>query len=166
VTRGRTAESASLDGTALRQVFACFPSGVTAVCGLVNGEPVGFAASSFTSLSLDPPLALVCVGNSSSTWPKLQESPSIGVTVLGADQADICQQLSGRSEERFAGTEWRATDGGAVLIENASAWFECSIEDQVVAGDHLIVVLSILDVGAAPECEPLVFHGSRYRRVV
>jgi flavin reductase (DIM6/NTAB) family NADH-FMN oxidoreductase RutF len=162
-----TSESTTaLDGGALRRVFGCFPSGVTAICALVDGVPSGMAASSFTSVSLDPPLVLICVANTSSTWPGLRASPRIGVSILGAMQAPACQQLSSRREERFADLDWRATDGGAVLLGDASAWFECEIHDEVLAGDHVIVVLRICDLGAEHEVEPLVFHGSRYRQVV
>ena len=162
-----TAEStAALDGNSLRGVFGCFPSGVTAICALVDGAPSGMAASSFTSVSLDPPLVLICVANSSSTWPGLRGSPRLGVSILGADQAPACQQLSARSDDRFAALEWRATDGGAVLLNEAAAWFECEIDDEIPAGDHVIVVLRIHDLAAVPEVEPLVFHASRYRQVV
>ena len=59
-----------VDGTELRRAFGCFPSGVTAVCAIIDGEPVGMAASSFTSVSIDPPLASICVQKSSTTWPR------------------------------------------------------------------------------------------------
>ena len=75
------------DQVLLRQAFACFPSGVTAFCGLAGDKPEGMAASSFTSVSIDPPLVSVCVANSSTTWPRLADLPSLGLSVLASDHA-------------------------------------------------------------------------------
>jgi flavin reductase (DIM6/NTAB) family NADH-FMN oxidoreductase RutF len=75
----------------LRGAFAAFPSGVTAIAGMLDGHPVGMAASSFTSVSLEPPLVSVCMAHSSSTWPSLRRAPSIGVSVLAAGHGDIAR---------------------------------------------------------------------------
>jgi flavin reductase (DIM6/NTAB) family NADH-FMN oxidoreductase RutF len=149
----------------LRQVFSAFPSGVTAVSALIDGQPVGIAASSFTPVSLDPPLASVCVAHSSTTWPLLRQAASFGVSVLSADQEHACAQLSTRGIDRFVGLEWRATPGGAVLLDGASAWLECTIEQQIKAGDHDIVLLRVHDLDADHEVHPLVFHSSQFRRL-
>jgi flavin reductase (DIM6/NTAB) family NADH-FMN oxidoreductase RutF len=159
-----TAES--LDPATLRQTFGCFPSGVTAVCGLVDGLPVGMAASSFTSVSLDPPLVSVCVANSSSTWPLLRSAGRIGVSVLGAAQETVSRQLSSRAHDRFAGVAWEATPGGAVVLHGAPAVLECALHDELPAGDHQIVLLRVEALSADPDVDPLVFHGSRYWRLL
>jgi flavin reductase (DIM6/NTAB) family NADH-FMN oxidoreductase RutF len=152
----------STDPTTLRRVFGAFPSGVTAVAALVDGRPVGIAASSFTSVSLDPPLVSVCVAVTSTTWPTLGKAERLGVTVLAADQGAAGRQLAARGVDRFAGLRWRATDSGAVLLDGASAWLDCSVEQQVRAGDHDIVVLRVHDLGADTGAAPLVFHNSRF----
>jgi flavin reductase (DIM6/NTAB) family NADH-FMN oxidoreductase RutF len=86
--------------------------------------------------------------------------------VLAAHQELASRQLSARDSARFAALSWRATDDGAVRICGASAWLDCSIEQQIPAGDHDIVLLRVRDVGAADgEVPPLVFHGSSYRRL-
>src|SRR5918997_4998820 len=76
----------SADPQELRRAYGCFPSGVTAICTLVDGAPDGMAASSFTSVSLDPPLVSVCVQNTSTTWPRLRHLPRLGVSVLAESQ--------------------------------------------------------------------------------
>ena len=154
-----------LEPHALRRAFACFPSGVTAVCALVEGQPVGMAASSFTSVSLDPPLVSVCVSSESATWPLLRRPARIGVSVLGHDQEEACRQLAARGVDRFAGLDWTVTEDGAVLLAGASAWLDCSIEREIPAGDHEIVLLNVHRLGADHSVPPLVFHGSRYRRL-
>jgi flavin reductase (DIM6/NTAB) family NADH-FMN oxidoreductase RutF len=159
------AASLALDGATLRRAFACFPSGVTAVCGLVDGEPVGMAASSFTSVSLDPPLVLVCVANTSSTWTRLRSLDRLGVSVLSADHDLACRQLASRDAERFADLDWSATADGAIILGGASAWLECEVEQEVGAGDHKVVLLRIHTLEADPSVDPLVFHGSQFRRL-
>jgi flavin reductase (DIM6/NTAB) family NADH-FMN oxidoreductase RutF len=106
-----------LDARALRQAFGCFPSGVTAVCGIVDGTPVGMAASSFTSVSIDPPLVSVCVANESATWKALRKLDVLGVSVLSTEHEQACRQLAAKDGDRFAGLGWYATDDGAVMME-------------------------------------------------
>lgn len=154
-----------LSPTELRRAFGAFPTGVTAIAALVDGVPVGLAASSFTSVSLDPPLVSVCVAHSSTTWPVLRERTRLGVSVLGAHQEHACRQLAAREGDRFAALDWRSTRDGAVLLEDASAWLDCSVEQLIRAGDHDIVLLRVHEVDADHAVAPLVFHGSRFRRL-
>lgn len=154
-----------LDPATLRKTFGAFPTGVAALAGLLGAEPVGLAASSFTSVSLDPPLVSVCVSTGSATWPLLRRPARIGVSVLAHDQEKACRQLATRGIDRFAGLDWTATDDGAVLLTGASAWLDCSIHREIPAGDHEIVLLNVHRLGADPGVPPLVFHGSQYRRL-
>lgn len=160
-----TGGRAPLSPAELRRVFGAFPTGVTAIAALVDGEPAGLAANSFTSVSLQPPLLSVCIAHTSTTWPLLADRARLGVTVLGAGQERACAQLASRSGDRFAGLDWYATDDGAVLLDGAAAWFDTSVEQQVRAGDHDIVVLRVHALGADRAVAPLVFHGSRFRRL-
>ncbi|MBN9618675.1 MAG: flavin reductase family protein [Actinobacteria bacterium] len=153
------------DPARLRQVFGSFPSGVTAVAALVDGRPTGLAASSFTSVSLDPPLVSVCIAHTSSTWPVLRRAERLGVSVLSADQERVGRQLAERGVDRFAALSWRTTPAGAVLLDGASAWLECGVEAQIRAGDHDILLLRVHDLDAEPDIAPLVFHASRFRRL-
>lgn len=149
----------------LRRVFSAFPTGVVAMAGLVDARPVGLAASSFVSVSLDPPLVSVCVAHTSTTWPVLRGAGRLGISVLGAHQEQAGRQLSARGVDRFAGLSWTATEEGAVLLRGASAWLECSVEKDVPAGDHDIVLLRVHALSADPQVPPLVFQGSAYRRL-
>ncbi|WP_327674799.1 flavin reductase family protein [Kitasatospora sp. NBC_00458] len=153
------------DPLALRRVYGAFPTGVTALAALVDGEPVGMTASSFVTVSLDPPLVSVCAALTSSTWPRLRRAARLGVSVLGGGQEGVCRQLAARGVERFAGLDWHRTGEGAVLLDGSCAWFDCSVEREVAAGDHRIVLLRVHGLGGDPQAPPLVFHGSRYRRL-
>ena len=153
------------DSKALRRGFGAFPTGVAALAALVDGEPVGMAVNSFTSVSLDPPLVSVCAATESRTWRRLRTAAHVGISVLSATQEQACGQLAARETDRFAGLPWRATGDGAVLLGGAGAWFECSVERELPAGDHEIIVLRVHRFGVDPQLAPLVFHGSRYRRL-
>ncbi|HTJ70122.1 MAG TPA: flavin reductase family protein [Actinospica sp.] len=154
-----------LEPATLRRVLAAFPTGVTALAALVDGTPVGIAANSFTSVSLDPPLVSVCVATTSTTWPTLRRAARLGVSVLSHQQEAASRSLASRGVDRFAGLSWHATEDGAVLLDGASAWFDCSVEREIRAGDHEIVLLNVHGLGTDPQTPPLVFHGSRYRRL-
>jgi len=160
-----TAADVVLDPQRLRHVFGAFPSGVAAVAALIDGAPVGLAASSFTSVSLDPPLVSVCVAHTSTTWPSLRAASRLGISILSADQEWAGRQLAGKRADRFARLSWNATRYGAVLLEGASGWIETSIEQQVRAGDHDIIVLRVHDLDADHDVSPLVFHASRFWRI-
>jgi flavin reductase (DIM6/NTAB) family NADH-FMN oxidoreductase RutF len=169
-TQARRSQPPAPGQAELRRVFGAFPTGVTAVAGLADGSPLGIAASSFTSVSLDPPVVSVCTAHSSTTWPRLRRIPRVGISVLGANQEDACRRLSGRGadtpgEDKFATLRWRATEGGAVFVEGASAWLECSVYREVAVGDHDIVLLLVHELDSDPAIAPLVFHGSRFRRL-
>lgn len=149
----------------LRDVYGAFPSGVAAVCAMSGAERVGMAVSTFTPVSLDPPLISLCIQRSSSTWPRLRNASSLGVSVLSADHEGAARQLSLKAGDRFAGVATTITPSGAIHLDQACAWFECAIENEVEAGDHLIVVLRIARGGRRNPSDPLVFHGSKFRRL-
>ena len=154
-----------VDERQLRYAFGCFPSGVTAVCAFIDGSPVGMAASSFTSVSLDPPLVSVCVQRTSTTWQKLVCSPRLGISFLGIDHDVACQQLAAKTGDRFAGVDWQADPGGAVFLDGASVWLDCQLDQRISAGDHEIALLRIERLRVESDVSPLVFHGSRFRQL-
>ena len=164
------AENASenLTPSALREAFGHFPSGVIAIAAEVDGTRVGLAASTFVPVSLDPPLVSFCVQNSSSTWPKLQALPLLGISVLGEAHDDAARTLAAKTGDRFAGLE-TVSKGGAVYIDGTSVWLESAIEQLVPAGDHTIVILRVHDItvhDAHKDSAPIVFHRSGFRKLV
>jgi flavin reductase (DIM6/NTAB) family NADH-FMN oxidoreductase RutF len=153
-----------MDPTVLRAAFACFPSGVTALSGLVSGKPAGMAVSSFASISLEPPLIAASIQRTSTTWPILRDAAAIGVSVLAEHHGEVGRRLSGPGN-RFAGVDWTASESGAVFIEGATARFECTLHQEVAAGDHVIALLKVTAVEFRPSSRPLVFHGSGFRQL-
>lgn len=159
-------DSISTDVSTLKRLFSCFPSGVTGLCATVGGVPVGMAASAFTFASLEPPIGTVCIQQTSSTWPLLRSVPRLGLSILSSRHETICRDLASKDGDRFRNASWKATDSGAVLLEQSSAAMECSIEREIEAGDHVVVLLNIHAITFNPEADPLVFQGSRFRQLL
>jgi flavin reductase (DIM6/NTAB) family NADH-FMN oxidoreductase RutF len=154
-----------LDPAVLRGAFGHFPSGVAALCARVDGVAEGMVASTFTvGVSLDPPLVLFASKNTSRTWPAIRRSARIGVSVLASDQSEACRQIASTSGDRFAGIGTTESEAGAVFLDEASLWLDCSVEGESAAGDHTVVLLrvhghSLLD----KVTDPLIFHNSGFR---
>lgn len=151
-----------LDPARLRAAFGAFPSGVVAVAARVDGELAGLAASSFTSVSLDPPLVSFSVANTSRTWPVLRAADHIGVTVLADHHDRVARALAGPAAGRFAGLDLVCTPRGAVTVADGVAWFDTTIHHTVEAGDHTIVLLRLHSAHHVEHAPPLVFHHSGF----
>jgi flavin reductase (DIM6/NTAB) family NADH-FMN oxidoreductase RutF len=95
----------------------------------------------------------------------LREQSRLGLSVLAEEQEAACRELASKTGERFANLRWHASDEGAVFILGAVGWFDCSLYSEVTAGDHTIALLEIRRAWAEHARAPLVFHGSRYRRL-
>jgi flavin reductase (DIM6/NTAB) family NADH-FMN oxidoreductase RutF len=160
-----TTPSGPLDQRTLRDAFGAFPSGVVAVAASVKGRLTGIAASSFTSVSIDPPLVSFAIATTSSTWPELRQASHLGISVLADHHDDICRQLAGPREQRFDGLPFAVTEDGAVLLDEAVATYDCSVHAEIEAGDHVIVLLALHAVGAGDGEHPLVFHRSAFAKL-
>lgn len=158
-----------INGTALRQAFAQVPSGVVAICADDGTDRIGMAASTFVPVSLDPPLVAFCVQNTSTTWPKLARLPCIGISVLSAAHDGAVSVLSAKDGDRFAGIDTETHDGGAMFVSGSAVWIDASIDQQVPAGDHAIIVLRVNEIHCPEDSndavEPIVFYRSGLRRL-
>jgi flavin reductase (DIM6/NTAB) family NADH-FMN oxidoreductase RutF len=154
-----------LDPALLRRAFGIFPTGVVAVAAEVDGQLVGLAASSFTSVSLEPPLVSLSVANTSRTWPDLRRATHLGVTVLADHHRAAARQLAGPVAERFDGLAVALSEAGAVTLADGLAQFDTTIYREVEAGDHTIVLLQLHAVEHGDGALPLVFHRSRFSRL-
>ena len=153
------------DPAELRRAFTLYPRGVMAVASSVDGEPVGLAVSAFVSVSLDPPLILICVDKESRTWPRLANAGGIGVSVIAENQAWLGRQLASRRTDRFANAIFETRPSGAMLLEGSVSQLECTIETVHEGGDHIMVVLRVIDMGGDPSIAPLVWHDSTFTGV-
>ncbi|APX15153.1 flavin reductase [Phaeobacter inhibens] len=141
----------SLDPRALRHAFGSFMTGVTVVTSHdQSGRPIGFTANSFTSVSLDPPLVLVCLANQSRNYDALVNGDGFAVNVLAETQIEISNTFARPAEDRFAGVNWYKGPAGSPLIDGVSAWFDCSLHKTVEAGDHVILIGEVKAFDVSP----------------
>jgi 3-hydroxy-9,10-secoandrosta-1,3,5(10)-triene-9,17-dione monooxygenase reductase component len=159
----------SIDSSKYRQVLGHFPTGVTVVTGMYEGEPIGFTIGSFTSVSLDPPLVGFLPMTTSDRWHKIRASGSFCVNVLGHAHDDLCWQFSKSSIERpFEGVSWAPSPiTGSPVLAEAIAWMDCTITEVVDAGDHHFVMGLIVELEhAAPDTDPmpLLFYRGKLGR--
>jgi flavin reductase (DIM6/NTAB) family NADH-FMN oxidoreductase RutF len=157
------------DARWFRDVLAHYPTGVSIVTGLgPDGAPEGFAVGTFTSVSLEPPLVAFLPARTSTSWPRIAPSGRFCVNVLGDHQEEICRAFAitagSLTTSKFDSVAWRPSASGVPILEGAVAWVECEQDAVHDAGDHLIVVGRVLDLGADPESSPLVFLRGGYRR--
>jgi flavin reductase (DIM6/NTAB) family NADH-FMN oxidoreductase RutF len=150
----------AVSSASFREALARFASGVVVVTGHAPEGPVGFTVSAFSSVSLEPPLVLFCVGKTASAYDGILAAPQFGISVLEAGQAEIAAQFARHGVDRFAGVALRA-GAGVPLIEGAVAQLECRRHALHDAGDHTIVVGEVLRSHSAPG-EPLVHHARRF----
>ena len=157
--------SPDIDQRALRDAFGAFATGVTIVAGHgPDGVRVGLTANSFTSVSLDPPLLLVCPARGASALPALRAAGRFAVNVLTLDQQDIADRFAKRGVDRFetgGWTEWH----GVPLLDGAMAAFVCDLHAELDGGDHAILVGRVLALRSHPEAEPLLYLRGRYRQM-
>jgi flavin reductase (DIM6/NTAB) family NADH-FMN oxidoreductase RutF len=154
-----------LDPGRLRRAFGVFPSGVVAVAAEVDGRLVGLAASSFTSVSLEPALVSFSIANASKTWPDLRRAGHLGVTILADHHGATARQLAGPVDDRFDGLNVALSDAGAVVLVDGIAQFDTTIYREVEAGDHTIVLLRLHAAHHGEVGDPLVFHRSGFGRL-
>lgn len=154
---------ADIDKEVFRRVMSHFPTGVTVVAARDgDGEPYGLTVNSFTSVSLDPPLILVCIDHDSSSHDRLLEARTFTVSVLAADQAHIAARFSSTpSAERFRDLVWKGGPTGDPVVEGAAACLACSLRETHTAGDHTIVVGHV-EAMDARDVDALVFYRRRY----
>jgi flavin reductase (DIM6/NTAB) family NADH-FMN oxidoreductase RutF len=154
-----------VDDASFRLVLSQFATGVTVVLTRdAAGAPAGLTVSAFTSVSLDPPLALVCVSRRSDAHDAFRESGIFGVSVLGAEQEEVSRRFAWRGPEKFDGFVLEHGETGALLVPGAVAHLECAVVAAHPAGDHTIYVGEIRVLRASPG-PPLLYHRGSYRRV-
>lgn len=154
----------NIDSTRFRDILSQFVTGVVAVTALErdSDRPVGLAVNSFTSVSLDPPLVAFCVANTSTSWPRIRASGRCCLNILSDDQRQVSAQLAARGENKFRNLLWSASPSGMPILAGSLAWLECSVEDEHLAGDHVIVVSRVHHADKEGGHGPLVFFRSQY----
>ncbi len=128
-------------------------------------EIIGITASSFSSVSLDPPLVLFSLNRNAHSLAAFLSSQHFAVNVLRQDQEQVSNQFAQALGKKWEGVEYITWDSGCPILTNALASFECKIRHTYQGGDHVILVGEVLKIIAAPEGDPLLFFRGRYRQI-
>jgi flavin reductase (DIM6/NTAB) family NADH-FMN oxidoreductase RutF len=125
--------------------------------------PAGFTATSFTSVSLEPPLVSFCLDRSSSSWPTVARADHVAVHLLAQHQQGLAQTFATSGIDRFAApTTWRPGPHGVPVLDGTLAWLVCRVADRVAAGDHVVVLAEPLLAQHGDAAAPLLYHQGRY----
>jgi flavin reductase (DIM6/NTAB) family NADH-FMN oxidoreductase RutF len=155
----------SIEADAFRRVMAELAAGVAVVTTLdVDGEPRGLTTTALTSVSLEPPLVLVCIGSESRTLPALRASGHFVVNLVHSAAIKLAARFASKVEDKFAGSSWQpGLRGSPVLHEDVHAWLECRVEREIEAGDH-VVLLGHVEHGDVfdDRLEPLTYYRRRF----
>ncbi|WP_416475883.1 flavin reductase family protein [Streptomyces sp. LKA04] len=147
----------------LRSVFRRHAAGVAVITATGSSGPVGFTATSLTSVSARPPLLSFGIGTGSSSWPALAAAEYVGVHVLGEHQRELAATFARSGADRFgAPTAWRPGPRGVPVLDGVLAWLVCRVAARVPAGDHRIVLAEVLTGDPAGAGGPLLYHQGGY----
>lgn len=158
----------AIDPDALRETMRQWATGVTVVSAAHSGRRHGMTVSSFTSLSLNPPLVLVSLEQGAKTHHLVLQAGHFGVTILSESQQELSDRFAGRQTElsdRFAGLETFTLLSGAPLLRLGLAWLDCRVAETYQAGNHTVFIGETLACMAAPGEPPLIYHDRGYRRL-
>ncbi|MFC4006909.1 flavin reductase family protein [Nonomuraea purpurea] len=148
-----------------RRALAVHASGVVVITAQADGVPVGLTATSFSSVSLEPPLVSFYVDRSSATWPRLGAADHFAVNILAGDQADLAARFARKGIDRFAPpTRWRPGPLGAPLLRDVCAHLVCLPYERAEVGDHILVVGLVAEVDTHDSARPLLYHRGRFGR--
>ncbi len=152
-----------MDPRHFRNVLGHFPTGVCVITAIgTDGEPIGMAVGSFTSVSLDPPLVAFLPDKSSSTFPRIRDAASFCVNVLAADQEPVCRTFASKGIDKFAATPWHPAPSGAPVLDGVVAWIDCVPEASHEAGDHYIYIGRVTALEVEKPTLPLLFFQGGY----
>jgi flavin reductase (DIM6/NTAB) family NADH-FMN oxidoreductase RutF len=156
---------AGVSADEFRRACGRFATGVTIASVLdETGTPHGLTVSSFTSVSLDPPLVLICLGHETASLETFRKAKHFGINVLTLDQRGLSERFARKGHDRFDGLEWTPGETGVPLLAGALAHMECAVTQWITAGDHEILIGEMV-CARVNKGEPLIHFSSRYRKL-
>ena len=155
-----------MEAVDFRRLMGFWATGVSVITAQGEQGPAGATANALSSLSLDPPLALVCFDLSSRTLAAVRESERFGINMLSAGQEDISRLFATKKsqEEKFAEIDHHL-DQGVPVIDNCLAYLVCGLDSELRRGDHVIAIGQVLESGVDEDAAPLLFYRSEYLRL-
>jgi 4-nitrophenol 2-monooxygenase / 4-nitrocatechol 4-monooxygenase, reductase component len=157
-------EPRSLTPEEFREVISHFASGVTVVTALHDGRPFGTTASAVTSLSLEPPMLLICMNKQSETGRAVAAAGHFAVNILGADQIELAKRFARKGGDKFAGVPVSDGKWGEPIFDEALATLECRVAEQTAVATHYVFMAEVLS-GAARAGTPLAYFRGQFGRL-
>ena len=161
-------ESRAFTGQDFRRVLGSFATGVTVVTTRTPGPAYGMTANAFSSVSLDPPLVLVCASARAEGRGWIERNRAFAVNILAAAQEDVSNFFASpdRPRDSVAFQDIPHTTGpsGSPIFDGVAGYLDCRLVSSHEAGDHVILIGEVLALGDDPDADPLLFHGGRYKR--
>lgn len=153
----------TLDQRQFRNALGCFASGIVVATGTMpDGTGTGVTISAFSSLSLDPPLILFCLGRQAQCLPAFVKGRAFAINVLSDQQKDMSIHFAAKQTDKMKGVKVNAGKNGAPLLSGCLAHLECECADVVEGGDHLIVIGRVDDLSYAQGGQPLLYYRGSY----
>ena len=153
-----------IDDASFKLAMSHFASGVTVVTTVHEGRSYGMTVASFASLSLHPPLVLVCLEKGVKTHDAIDAAGVFGVSILALTQTDVSNRFASKADDKFEGVSVTRGTLGVPLIDGAICTLECRVHDRLPGGDHTIFVGEVVD-GVTASAPPLVYFRSAYREL-
>jgi len=147
-----------------KNVLGCFATGVAIVTTSVNGKIHGLTVNAFTSVSLKPPLVLICIDTKAESCKLIKKSKFFTVNLLTAKQKNISKKFSDpkTKENRFDDNIWKSNVNGIPVLTNALAFIDCKVESVFLSGDHHIFVGKVIELGLNKNSKPLIYYRGKY----
>jgi len=155
----------AVDETTFRHVLGHWATGVSVVTACIDGACTGLTVNAFSSLSLDPPLVLICIDRKTGSHELLSAATSFAVNMLDERSEYLSRQFAGHMPDKFAGIAYHFGVTGAPVLDGALAVVECRIVDSLPGGDHTIFVGEVVAAVANDDRRPLLYFRGGYRQI-
>ena len=156
----------SMDKRHFRSVLGKFATGVTIITTIENQHPKGITANSFTSVSLEPPLVLFCLGKESTNFQAFNVANFFAVNILSNEQTALSNRFAAYDGDRFDGVNWKNWETGAPILDGAIAAIDCIRKKLIDAGDHIIILGEVLRAEKLSEQDPLIYFNGKYAKKI
>lgn len=154
-----------IDATTFRHVLGHWATGVSVVTACVDGTCSGLTVNAFSSLSLDPPLVLVCIDRSTGSHEIITAAGSFAIIMLDEQSEHLSRQFASHTADKFAGVGYHFGTTGAPVLDDALAVIECKLVESLPGGDHTIFVGEVVAATARDDRRPLLYFRGGYRQI-
>ncbi|GAB6053781.1 flavin reductase family protein [Magnetospira thiophila] len=155
-----------MDPRTFRNTLGHFATGITVVTAkTANGTPVGVTVNAFSSLSLDPPLVLICLADKTADLETFLAGGPFNISILRDDQAEISTLFAKRDRDKFETTSWTEAPNGVPVIDGCLAHLQCRMVSHQSGGDHVIVIGQVEETSYDPAGQPLLYFRAGYEQL-